>query len=309
MGAPAGGMAPKLHVALGVVTSIPCHLRSATTATTQDQPFFQNNLEWRCVVSSTYQHKLTDRVLLTPCLDTANDIDAKTRYAHKQVSCACKTNWWFLFALRRFRLSNYIAKTEDDTVLHVPRLILSLDHAWRPFHRDYPLMWFSRFQWARFNGTQGKFCADGNALLNQPRPNMRTCFPFATGGLDVRSIDMIEKMSECANAYQLERVGACDAVNGYVLTKCTPQVRTPLLLHLAHSMFCSSFGKVRNDTIVLHNQKMKPERNWKDTSRHWGQEWRSNLPDLRATPKLLLTRNTMTTWVDVPHSDSFTALT
>ena len=44
----------------------------------------------------------------------------------KQCSCSEKTRWWFGYAIRRWPSASWVAKTEDDTFLHLGKLLFDL---------------------------------------------------------------------------------------------------------------------------------------------------------------------------------------
>lgn len=47
----------------------------------------------------------------------------------KQCSCSEKTRWWFGFAIRRWPNASWVAKTEDDTYLHLGKLLFDLSRS------------------------------------------------------------------------------------------------------------------------------------------------------------------------------------
>ena len=109
-------------LAVGVILTGPhtCRLRRGDAK--------QHNVEFRCIVSAAYDTPGT-RLLRAPCADGR---------AVKQTSCACKTFFWFTRAPSLFPHASFIAKVEDDTIVHYDALLTVLDAI--PRHQTYVWM-------------------------------------------------------------------------------------------------------------------------------------------------------------------------
>ena len=164
-----------------------------------------------------------------------------------QFSCFCKTVSWFRIALSIVPSARFIGKMEDDSALHDARVVAELMNAHRLARRDgkAPLMWYGHFAWALFfEGQDGraKFCgdADDHLLSSFPRVCARAApggvlAPFASGGLDIRSRALAERIARCDELWEFVRgynvanasYGAsCDGQQGYFVAKCLALPRT-----------------------------------------------------------------------------------
>ena len=198
----------------------------------------RREVAWRFVLSAGWSStgSADPDVVEVPCPD-GEDV--------KQLACFCKTTWWFRLALALFPTSGFIGKVEDDTVVHVSRLILELQWAVRLTGAN-AMIWYGHFQWAvhrrvelsarpsdsqmrrprlvaragisERSGFQGLWCTDGDQLLTAPSPKgckggwvNATVAPFASGAIDVRSRSFAAHMNRCRAVWRREWEGAsCD---------------------------------------------------------------------------------------------------
>ena len=213
-------------------------------------------VEWRYVTTASV-HKDDPRFAVVDCPDVffANATAFGKGGAPKiqmgfQFSCFCKTVSWFRDALTIVPTAKYIGKMEDDSVLHDARVVSELIHAHRLSRREggsppanaptAPLTWYGHFAWAAFLSPTGsghaKFCGDGDAMLLDTTPHActrqaqhGTLAPFASGGLDIRSRALAERLSVCTALWAFvggfdpsnASYGAsCDGQQGYFVARC-----------------------------------------------------------------------------------------
>ena len=122
--------APSHLVVVGII--VPPSFSPATAA--QKRSILSSvPLEWRFVTAEQWHASLPDFVVV-PCRDgpwhhlTSQD----DRDTAKATACSCKTVLWYNLALSMFPKAAYIAKVEDDTLLHDARLVAELAHAAKP---------------------------------------------------------------------------------------------------------------------------------------------------------------------------------
>lgn len=139
----------------------------------------------------------------------------------------------FANALQLFPSAEFIGKLEEDTVIHAARLVLELREASRVSH----LSWYGLFQWAAADQDRPDkvaYCGEStNAWLGGgPAVGCRRdwpaafAHPFASGGLDVRSRNLVNETRSCMQDQGMfERMfgehNSCDNFLGYLLWKCT----------------------------------------------------------------------------------------
>lgn len=165
-----------------------------------------------------------------------------------QYSCFCKTVQWFRVALELVPTARFIGKMEDDSVLHDARVVAELITAHRLARRERksPMLWYGHFAWALFYenaGGRAKFCgdADDHLLSTFPRVCSREAkngvlAPFASGGLDIRSRALAERLATCElltdflRGYDLRNSSygaSCDGQQGYFVAKCLALPHAP----------------------------------------------------------------------------------
>ena len=121
-------------LAVGMVSTCDAHGRAArsvvrrsvfATATTRER-----GVAWRFVVDCSAPSRLLElarsRLLDADVLHVPGVSEGGGSYALKQCSCAFKTRAWFAYALGRWPSARYVAKTEDDTFLHLGKLLHEL---------------------------------------------------------------------------------------------------------------------------------------------------------------------------------------
>ena len=240
---------PGPWLALGILTAPSREMRIRATF----NELMRHEVAWRFVVAAGMgrQAASDEEVLTVPCPDGEE---------LKQVACFCKTTWWFRRALDLFPSSVFIGKLEDDTVVHVGRLLAELRWAVRST-RAGAMVWYGHFQWAahrrralepssermnrhfaqtgisRRDGLSGMWCADGDQLLNALSPKQckggwpdATVAPFASGAIDVRSRSLAAHTDRCESLWRREWEGAaCDGQQGYFLGDCPPTEELSLM--------------------------------------------------------------------------------
>ena len=235
-------------------------------------------------------------------------------YSAMQGACACKTIWWFWRAPVLFPSARFIAKVEDDSALHDARLVAEL--RWLAVSGPAPHVWFSHFQWAGADPSSVEnswFCGDGDqhmagkgAAISCAQPGAvlrrhgtaahrdhrvvslwghqsRHVFPFASGGLDVRSRALVDALRECGDAMEYahawslmgahcgceasrgrcdpdEWAAACDGVQGHFVARCMwrRRLQNVTAFHLTlRKFYASSSGRPPRDATVMHPYKRK----------------------------------------------------
>ena len=123
-----------------------------------------------------------------------------------QFSCFCKTAAWFERAVALFPRVRFIGKMEDDSVLYDTRVVAELAAAHRVARREQgvrgPLLWYGHFDWSAHRmGVRGMHCGIGDSLMLRSTPACGRGFgvtaPYASGGLDIRSRALAERMGRC----------------------------------------------------------------------------------------------------------------
>ena len=210
----------------------------------------------RCIVGNNTPYPATTATMLVaPCVDAPHPDRAKQR------SCSCKLVFWFRTALTLYPDARYIAKVEDDTIVHWSALARALRTHERS-SASAAMVWAGHFQWAAHDAStgRGRFCGEGDAFLSQLAPSgcvvsgsTNVLAPFATGAFDVRSRDLAT-----ATAAVGESLGSCDGGEGYRVARAIARpnatsTATLALLHLRQR----HFGRTpRNGlTVVAHPQK------------------------------------------------------
>ena len=197
------------------------------------------DVAWRLV--TTVAPTVPDaRVVVVPCPDGFN---RRREYGEMQFSCFCKTAWWFRRALQLFPRARFVGKTEEDSVINAARLSIELRlgleqaaaaAAARPRHaRDGggPMVLYGHLSWAVHDGKLGAFCSAGDDVMSTPLPNCRSGWsadavaaPFASGGLDVRSRALAERMASCDPLWTYldhrDFYGDCDGLQGFFMAQC-----------------------------------------------------------------------------------------
>eukprot|EP00966_Prymnesium_polylepis_P197233 4570859-Prymnesium_polylepis.1 len=239
--------APSHLVVVGII--VPPSFSPATAA--QKRSILSSvPLEWRFVTAEQRHASLPDFVVV-PCRDgpwhhlTSQD----DRDTAKATACSCKTVLWYHLALSMFPKAAYIAKVEDDTLLHDARLVAELAHAAARYSRR-TLVWYSMFGWGGIDASSGRnawWCGHGDRLVlrsapaaacPQPPigrapqivPSNRTAYrtlrrkgllpsgplvsPFATGPLEARSRSLAALVSGCAHTVAFTRAWAEGAHGG-----------------------------------------------------------------------------------------------
>lgn len=195
-----------------------CRLRHGEAA------FPPSVLWWACVVGRGSDVRGAN-VLLAPCDDVLLLSERKERYVRKQRSCQCKTVFWFERAFRSHPGADFVAKVEDDSIVHYAALAAALS----PSDRALPV-WVGLMQWAvhEEGRTKGRYCFHHRSSLSFPeasacRPAWKSgvVAPFATGALDVRSRPFLAMLvSSCPATFRNTSVGSCDAGAGYQAARC-----------------------------------------------------------------------------------------
>ena len=142
------------------------------------------------------------------------------------------------------------------------------------------MLWYGHFAWVlHYEGQNGraKFCGDADDNLLSPIP--RVCAsgarngilsPFASGGLDVRSRSLIERLVHCEQLWAYVRnfdlrnasYGAsCDGQQGYFVAKCLAQ-------HGAGTGFSGCADSRCQKDRYLHPQNFSSESNRLMTAIH-----------------------------------------
>jgi len=229
---------------------------------------------WRFVVSHASNrrtHNDESKVLTVPCPD-GEEV--------KHLACFCKTVWWFHKALELFPRTHFFGKVEDDTIVHVGRLLHELQWVVRSTSAD-AMVWYGHFQWAVHRrvpllrpgqhirartglhgsgvsthfGLKGRWCTDGDELLDRKGPEMceevrsdATVAPFASGAIDVRSRSLATHIDRCDLLWRREWAGAsCDGPQGYFMVHCLPEQMS--LMHLPTLKVCS--GPIRGSLVRM----------------------------------------------------------
>ena len=217
------------------------------------------DVAWRLV--TTVAPLVPDpRVMVVPCPDGFN---RKREYGEMQFSCFCKTAWWFRRALQLFPRARFVGKTEEDSVINTARLVLELrlgleqaaaaaaaaasasaagpgsasavaSTVTRPHHARHgsrPMVLYGHLSWAVHDGKLGAFCGVGDDVMSTPLPHCRrgwsadaVAAPFASGGLDVRSRALAERMASCDPLWTYldhrDFYGDCDGLQGFFMALC-----------------------------------------------------------------------------------------
>eukprot|EP00908_Phaeocystis_cordata_P000732 Transcript_10813.p2 GENE.Transcript_10813~~Transcript_10813.p2 ORF type:complete len:445 (+),score=68.26 Transcript_10813:126-1337(+) len=157
-----------------------------------------------------------------------------------QFSCFCKTAAWFERAVALFPRVRFIGKMEDDSVLYDTRVVAELAAAHRVARREQgvrgPLLWYGHFDWSAHRmGVRGMHCGIGDSLMLRSTPACGRGFgvtaPYASGGLDIRSRALAERMGRCdelrrylrgyaAGALSLNYSYSCDGIQGFWIARC-----------------------------------------------------------------------------------------
>ena len=229
-------------------------------------------------------------------------------YTAFQGACACKTNWWFWRAPALFPKARFFAKIEDDSIVHDSRLAAELISL--PLPSPVRPVWFSQFQWAGMSPSSlhnGWFCGDGDEHMASLGPGKaaaepchppgvssalsqlakvskawgreRFVYPFASGGLDVRSGALVAALGDCGDAMRYARewsasgahcgcsesrlhcdpddwAAACDGIQGFFVARCMRVMRLQNVsaFHLTLRKF-SHTARPTRDTTVMHPYK------------------------------------------------------
>jgi hypothetical protein len=251
--------AAELWVAVGVVlgpstrTLKPEQLRRQSWMSQKN-----GTVTWRYVTSSVLSNSSwrRDRLfVVTPCRDgpfkaggsayrrrPQATMTADDAYSAMQGACACKTIWWFWRAPVLFPAARYIAKVEEDSVLHDARLVSDLMAM--GIGASLQPVWLSQFQWAGTDSIRnGWFCGDGDDFMLRDGPpdcpsidpsddpasrkrlreakalarswgQQRLIFPFAAGGLDVRSRSLVDALADCDDALPYAHAWSTEGAHG-----------------------------------------------------------------------------------------------
>ena len=214
----------------------------------------EHRIPFRCVVSRSYDQPSRASLLRTPCEDGA---------AVKHASCACKTFFWFLRAPSLHPDAAFIAKVEDDTIVHYDALLSVLASVPRSTYA-----WMSLFQWAAQQQVtfRGNFCGTGARM---PQKRVEECrrganvvtTAFASGGFDLRGAELARETGRCRPA-AFANFGSCDGGHGVHLLKCMHRRNITVQMHDLKWTSWKHFAGPQ--VLVLHNVKdMGRNRHWK----------------------------------------------
>ena len=226
------------------------------------------DVAWRLVTTDASQTAAA-RVVVVPCPDGYS----RKAWADMQFSCFCKAAWWFRRALLLFPRARYIAKVEDDSLVHAARLVAELQlmtlAGRAPLHGRQ--VWYGHFGWAVHDGQRGAFCGSGDDTLRIALPHCRPGWspsdavvaPFASGGLDVRSRALASRFALCdhvwTHLHHRDFDGDCDGLQGYFLAMCMDgggaAAREVTALHLPELKFHPPPASLHS--TVLHPHKSR----------------------------------------------------
>ncbi len=218
----------------------PCQLRLGDTDAAA--PVYQ------CVVGKDVHRASPDPLVIrVPCPEIGKPYDAMQR------TCLCKTRAWFEYAALRWSDARFVAKIEDDTIVHwagLTRFLVGLN--------DSPMSWIGSFQWAVHtrHGSRGKYCSAAREHLRGPPHRCLldghddVLAPYPTGAADVRGQDLNRRLLLC----QKSHLGSCDGGQGMIAATC---LRPNETIHLFHWTDTQYKRTPLPSTLVSHPNKNK----------------------------------------------------
>ncbi|KAL1523595.1 hypothetical protein AB1Y20_018531 [Prymnesium parvum] len=256
-------------------------------------PSLDHLIAWR-YVSTRAEHALDPAYVVVACPEPSPLNGTAAVHPSFQFACFCKTTRWFALALRLFPRARFLGKMEADSAVHDARLLAELRAAPRlasasPSPRLPPppqpareaLLWLGHFEWAAHPASlaprRARYCGGGDGSLRGGAPcgaaaRGEVIAPFASGGLDVRSRALAERLAACDSVWEHVRraepsraAGACDGLQGFFAARCLAAsgdlLRRGVLLalHLPASKFHRPAGRAplgpREHTTLLHPDK------------------------------------------------------
>jgi len=266
----------------------------------------RGTIAWRYVATNP-RYADDARFAVVNCRDGPFGGSKDDQDTSKAGACACKSAAWFAKALWLFPAARFIAKTEDDTLVHDARLVAELRWAWSRESRAEPLVWLGMFEWGTVepqSGRNGGYCSHGDRLLQKRRPEGWHCrsehqpppkrllpsnrssvdtataaaqsypvypgrmrYPFASGGIEVRSRALAALVDGCSDSrtfcrrwnqgahggcepYHQECADddwalACDGMMGYMVALCMHRrARKNITISMLHLPYAAKFHAV-----------------------------------------------------------------
>lgn len=240
-------------------------------------------LIWRWVVTVAYKKKIdpdTHVVAPTVCGELEQN---SSRSDLKATACICKAGWWFGYAVRNFLSVPFIGKVEDDTIVHAGRLV----HELLAVSQLSPLIWFGMFQWCAHNRADGTgaWCGESSFRwggrgrgrgFSRCKSNWKEglVYPFASGGLDIRSRGFVARTKRCLLISRTEEAtshGSCDGGLGKLTWDACGEGLDPMIVDVTWRKWVYPFRaleRLRNATTMAalkdHVTVMHPNKNYRE---------------------------------------------